>query len=47
MMPKGKQYFLMGIVSYGLTICGQPGYPGVYTRVPSYIDWIIEKINEN
>nr|QGW08835.1 trypsine [Sitobion avenae] len=47
MMPKGKQYFLMGIVSYGLTICGQPGYPGVYTRVPSFIDWIVEKTNEN
>ncbi|KAL5236010.1 hypothetical protein ACI65C_003420 [Semiaphis heraclei] len=47
MMPKGKQYFLMGIVSYGLTICGQPGFPGVYTRVSSYTDWIVEKINQN
>jgi len=46
-MPKGKQYFLMGIVSYGLTICGLPGFPGVYTRVSSYTDWIVEKINQN
>jgi secreted trypsin-like serine protease len=36
-----KQFvFLAGIVSYGKD-CGREGYPAVYTRVSSYIDWII------
>ncbi|KAG5336779.1 DERP3 protein, partial [Acromyrmex charruanus] len=40
---------LVGLVSFGLypNICTSTEYPAVYTRVPSYIDWInknIEKI---
>jgi len=33
---KGIQY---GIISWGKD-CGNPQYPGVYTDVPSYADWI-------
>jgi secreted trypsin-like serine protease len=47
MYPKGKQYYLMGIVSLGNKNCGEPGFPGVYTKVPSFMDWIIDKINKN
>jgi secreted trypsin-like serine protease len=30
---------IAGITSYGYG-CAQPDYPGVYTRVSMYVDWI-------
>lgn len=33
-------WYLAGIVSFGLTPCGSDGWPGVYTRITDYIDWI-------
>ncbi|XP_050331523.1 serine protease easter-like isoform X1 [Bactrocera neohumeralis] len=33
-------YFLIGIVSFGPTSCGLEGWPGVYTRVGHFVDWI-------
>ncbi|GFT08052.1 proclotting enzyme [Nephila pilipes] len=36
---KENKYYLVGIVSFG-KLCAQPGYPGVYTRVTKYLDWL-------
>uniref|UniRef100_A0A2H8TEC5 CLIP domain-containing serine protease n=2 Tax=Melanaphis sacchari TaxID=742174 RepID=A0A2H8TEC5_9HEMI len=47
MFPKGKQFYLVGIVSYGYKKCGEPGYPGVYTKVASFMDWVVDKIGKN
>ncbi|XP_065210172.1 trypsin-1-like [Planococcus citri] len=36
---------VVGIVSWG-TNCGDPGYPGVYTRIDRYKRWINDNIRE-
>jgi len=38
------RYYLTGIVSFGFK-CGEPGIPGVYTRVAEYTDWIKANLN--
>lgn len=37
-------FVLIGLVSYGYE-CATDGFPGVYTRVSSYIPWIESKLN--
>lgn len=41
MLQRDNRWTQIGIVSFG-NKCGEPGYPGVYTRISSYLDWIRE-----
>nr|CAH7733351.1 unnamed protein product [Callosobruchus chinensis] len=39
LIHRGDKYQIVGIVSWGVG-CGRPGYPGVYTRVAKYLNWL-------
>jgi len=36
--------FQLGVVSYGKTKCGKGNEPVVYTRVRSYLKWILDHV---
>ena len=38
------RYFVAGVVSFGPESCGAKDWPGVYTRVSRYTDWILNKL---
>lgn len=33
------RWYAAGVVSFGVG-CGKQGWPGVYTYIPNYIEWI-------
>lgn len=39
-----KAWYMAGIVSFGANKCGLAGYPGVYTRVDKFLDWIVNRL---
>uniref|UniRef100_U5ESH9 CLIP domain-containing serine protease n=1 Tax=Corethrella appendiculata TaxID=1370023 RepID=U5ESH9_9DIPT len=43
LMRQTDAWYLEGIVSYG-NKCGLEGWPGVYTRVSQYMNWIRQKL---
>ncbi|EDW82008.2 uncharacterized protein Dwil_GK25361 [Drosophila willistoni] len=46
--PQRDRYdYLAGVVSYGKTECGKSDFPGVYTRISHYMDWIEATIRDN
>uniref|UniRef100_A0AAR5PNW0 Peptidase S1 domain-containing protein n=1 Tax=Dendroctonus ponderosae TaxID=77166 RepID=A0AAR5PNW0_DENPD len=46
LVHNGDKYEIVGIVSWGVG-CGRPGYPGVYTRVSRYINWLKLNLDDN
>jgi len=47
LMTEGPEQKMMvvGVVSHGIG-CGSPGYPGVYTRTTTFLDWIEKNTRE-
>ncbi|CAD7084974.1 unnamed protein product [Hermetia illucens] len=39
------RFTLLGLVSFGPRTCGVSNFPGVYTRVSAYVDWIVSNMN--
>lgn len=38
---RSKQWTLIGVISWGIK-CGEPGVPGIYTRITHFLDYIYE-----
>lgn len=38
------KFILLGLVSFGPRSCGISNFPGVYTRISSYMDWVLKNI---
>ncbi|KAJ9596095.1 hypothetical protein L9F63_012679 [Diploptera punctata] len=46
MITAGNRYSVAGIVSYGLDTCGSENWPGVYTRVSDFTNWILDQLKQ-
>lgn len=40
-----ETHYIVGISSFGVNMCGTSGWPGVFTRVGNYINWIKDNLN--
>lgn len=45
-MDVNQHVSLIGLVSFGNN-CAMKGFPGIYTRLEIYIDWIVDNIDED
>ncbi|XP_055541807.1 phenoloxidase-activating factor 3-like [Wyeomyia smithii] len=41
-----SRFYQLGVVSYGVRSCGEQSAPGVYTNLMSYLNWIVENVDE-
>ncbi|XP_055526532.1 serine protease grass-like [Wyeomyia smithii] len=41
---KGARFVQFGVVSVGVDSCGKKSVPGIYCRVGSYMDWILDNM---
>lgn len=40
-----RRFYLLGLVSYGPENCGSG--PGVYTKVASFLNWVLDRVSED
>lgn len=43
---ESENWYIVGITSYGPSQCASPGWPGIYTRIDPYIDWILSQVEQ-
>lgn len=44
---RGVNYnYLAGVISFGIDNCGKENWPGIFTNVASYVDWIQDNVKQ-
>lgn len=39
-----SNFYVVGVVSFGPSPCGMQGWPGIYTKVSNYANWIAQNL---